>query len=73
LLAPACPIEKVTLSVDLLSGSETDDGVAKDEGFLPKLEVKPTIPGENPSALSTKLSLHPTFPGGDKEKQATQF
>ena len=36
LLAPACPIEKVTLwegSLYLTSGSETDEGVAKDKVF----------------------------------------
>jgi len=36
LLAPACPIEKVTLWVCFLyltSGSETDEGVAKDKVF----------------------------------------
>ena len=36
LLAPACPIEKVTLwegFLYLMSGSETDEGIAKDEVF----------------------------------------
>ena len=47
LLAPACPIEKVTLwegFLYLTSESETDEGVAKDKD-LPELGIEPRAPG----------------------------
>ena len=46
LLAPACPIEKVTLwegFLYLTSGSETDEGVTKDK------RIEPGAPGPKPS------------------------
>jgi len=55
LLAPACPIEKVTLwegFLYLTSGSETDEGVMKDKG------IEPGAPGPKPSTLSTSHPNH---------------
>ena len=59
LLAPACPIEKVTLRVGFLyimSGSETNESVARDR-VLPELRVEPGTPGPKPSALPIRLFL----------------
>jgi len=56
LLAPTCSIEKETLwdgIICLTSGSETDEGIAKDRVF-----ARTGNPG--PSTLSTKQSLRPS-------------
>ena len=60
LLAPVYPIEKVTLWEGLLyltSGTETDNGIAKDKKN--ELRIEPGTPGKKPSMLSTRLLLHP--------------
>jgi len=57
LLAPACPIKKVTLREGFLyfmSGSETE-GVAKEKVFT-QIENRTGTPGLNPSTLSTIAS-----------------
>jgi len=62
LLAPTCPIEKVTLwegFLYLTSGSETEDSAMKDK-FLPKLGIEPGAPSVKPSRLSTSLSHPPS-------------
>ena len=62
LLAPVCPIEKVTLWEDFLYltlGSETDEGVAKDK-VLPEMGINLRTPCPKPSTLSTRQSVHPS-------------
>ena len=59
LLAPMCPIEKVTvLEGFLMSGTETDEGVEKDKVFAQTGNWTRT-PGPKSITLSTRLSLHP--------------
>ena len=63
LLAPTSPIEKVTLWEGLLyltSGSEIDEGVAKDKTFSPNGKSNLRLRVQSPcSTLSARLSLHP--------------
>ena len=61
LIAPACPIEKVALWLDLFFVTlqfKTSKSVAMS---LPELEIKPGTSVPNPSKLSITPSAHPAL------------